>query len=121
MHLLGRLSDSDDLGSRLSCDLLMWPRVFQVGSSIAAALAALVLFFALYVFVGAWIVASQGSTNAAGRGYGAAMVVLSLALLLATPFAIRRSGRRVAGCVVAAVIVFGTCMVGLALILENAY
>ena len=101
--------------------LLIWPRAFQVVSWIAAALAALVSFFALYVFVGAWIVASQGSPNAAGRGYGAAAVVLSLALLLATPLAIRRSGRGVAGCVVAAVVVFGTCILGLALIVGNAY
>src|SRR5260370_42053417 len=74
----------------------MWPRVFQVGSWIAAALAALVLFFALYVFVAAWMLASQGSPNSAGRGYREALLVLGLALLLSSPPAILPSGRRVA-------------------------
>ena len=100
----------------------MWPRVIQVGSWIAAALAAPILLVALYWIVIAWIGMFEGvSTNAAGRTLGAAMVGLSLALLLATPLSIRKSGRGAVGCVVAAVVVFGTCILGLALILGNAY
>ncbi len=103
----------------------MWPRVFRFGTWIAAALGGLTALVALYYFVIAGIGFSQGESNAGGRTAGVAVVVLSLALLLATPLAIRLAIRRwsrvVAACVLAAVVVFGTFIVGLALIVVNAY
>jgi hypothetical protein len=91
----------------------MWPRVFRVGSWIAAALGALVALVALYWFV-------LGAISADGRLSGIGLVFLSPAQLLATPLAIRRWGRVVAACVVAAVVVFGTFIVGFLLILGSA-
>lgn len=95
----------------------MGPRVFRVGSWIAAALvgglAALVGLFG----------AIQG--DGAARASGLLLVILSLALLLTSPLAIylavRRGVRVVAGCVVAAVVVFGTFIAGALLIGEGAY
>ena len=95
----------------------MWPRVFRVGGWIAAAL------------VGglAALVGLSGAIKGDGeaRGSGALLVILSLALLLASPLAIylsvRRGVRVVAACVVAAVVVFGTVIAGVLLIGEGAY
>jgi hypothetical protein len=59
------------------------------------------------------------------RASGALLVILSLALLLASPLAIyvavRRRVRVVVACVVAAVVVSGTFIAGFLLILEGAY
>lgn len=103
----------DDLNSAATS---MWPRVFRVGSWIAAGLGGLVALVALFWFV-------VGAIIANGRLSGIGLVFLSPALLLATPlairFAIRRWGRMVAACVVAAVVVFGTFIVGFLLILGS--
>ena len=95
----------------------MWPRVFRVGSWIAAAL------------VGglAALVGLSGAIKGDGeaRGSGALLVILSLALLLASPLgiylAVRRGVQVVAASVIAAVVVFGTFIAGALLILEGAY
>ena len=95
----------------------MWPRVFRVGSWIAAALVG-----GLAVIVGL-----SGAIKGDGDARVSAilLVTLSLALLLASPLAIylavRRGVRVVAACVVAAVVVFGTFIAGVLLIGEGAY
>ena len=95
----------------------MWPRVFRVGSWIAAAL------------VGglAALVGLSGAVIGDGwaRASGGLLVILSFLLFLASPLAIylavRRRIRVVAAGVVAAVIVFGAFIAGFLLILEGAY
>jgi hypothetical protein len=95
----------------------MWPRVFRVGSWIAAALVG-----GLAALVGLY-----GAVNGDGAARLSALllVILSLVLLLASPLAIylavRRGVRVVAACVVAAVVVLGTFIAGFLLLLEGAY
>jgi len=104
-------------GDLYSAATPMRPRVFRAGSWIAAALVG-----GLAVLVGL-SGAIKGDGDA--RLSGALLVILSLALLLASPLAIylavRRGVRMVAACVVAAVVVFGTFVAGALLIGEGAY
>ena len=99
----------------------MWLLFSRVATWIGAALGILVALYSLEYFVIAATGYSKGESNGAGRTLGLAVVFLSLALLLAAPLVVSRSRRGVAGWVTAAVVVVATCMVGLALIVWNAY
>lgn len=95
-----------------------WPRIFTIGSWVLAGLAIILVLFSLVGVVAFVGEQSRGDTSALG-GLGAVLVFISVAVLLATPIALRFAKRRgllVAGSIAAACLFLGSCGGGVALV-----
>ena len=95
-----------------------WPRIWRIGSWVAAGLAVLLLVLCIAGFVGFISEQSQGNPGALGT-LGAVLVIVSFAVLLASPAALRQARRRglfLGASITAAILFVGSCGGGVALV-----